>query len=33
MSEVKAVVKSGAQPCFRVGYGSNGDFSINPAAF
>ena len=33
MTEVRAVIKAGVQSSFRVGYGSNGDFSINPTAF
>jgi hypothetical protein len=33
MTEVKAVIKAGTQSSFRIGYGSNGDFSINPTAF
>lgn len=33
MSEVKTLVKAGTNSSFRVGYGSNGDFSINPTAF
>lgn len=33
MSEVKALVKAGASSSFRVGYGSNGDFSTFPTAF
>lgn len=33
MSEVRAAVKSGGHLSFRVGYGSNGDFSINATAF
>lgn len=33
MSEVHATVKSGVELSFRVGYGSNGDFSINATAF
>ena len=33
MSEVRATVKSGGELNFRVGYGSNGDFSINATAF
>lgn len=33
MSEVRALVKSGAELSFRIGYGSNGDFTINATAF
>jgi len=33
MTEIKAVIKAGAQSSYRVGYGSNGHFSINPTAF
>ena len=33
MSEVRASVKTGEELNFRVGYGSNGDFSINATAF
>lgn len=33
MSEVRATVKTGNELSFRVGYGSNGDFTINPTAF
>jgi hypothetical protein len=33
MTEVKAFIKTDTESCFRVGYGSNGDFSINPTAF
>ena len=33
MSEVRATVKSGAELSFRIGYGSNGDFTINATAF
>jgi hypothetical protein len=33
MSEVQAVAKPGARLNFRVGYGSNGDFALNPTAF
>jgi hypothetical protein len=33
MSEVRASVTSGAALTFRIGYGSNGDFFINPTAF
>jgi hypothetical protein len=33
MSEVRISVKAGEHLNFRVGYGSNGDFSINPTAF
>lgn len=33
MTEVKAIIKAGVQSSFRIGYGSNGDFSINPTAF
>ena len=33
MSEVRAMVKSGAELSFRIGYGSNGDFTINATAF
>ena len=33
MSEVSATVKADSKLNFRVGYGSNGDFSINPTAF
>jgi hypothetical protein len=33
MTEMQTFVKAGAQSNFRVGYGTNGDFSINPAAF
>lgn len=33
MSEVRASVKPGAELTFRVGYGTNCDFSINPTAF
>ena len=32
MSEVKAMVRAGSQSNFRIGYGSNGDFTINPTA-
>jgi len=33
MAEVKAVIKAGTQLSYRIGYGSNGDFSIFPTAF
>ncbi len=33
MSEVNAQVKSGVELNFRVGYGSNGDFTINATKF
>ena len=33
MSEVRATVKSGVELSFRIGYGSNGDFTINATAF
>ena len=33
MTEVRAAVKAGAEINFRVGYGSNGDYSINVTAF
>lgn len=33
MTEVRAVVKSGVELSFRVGYGSNGDFTIHATAF
>lgn len=33
MSEVRSAVKVGDDLSFRVGYGSNGDFSINATAF
>lgn len=33
MSEVRASVKSGSELSFRIGYGSNGDFTINATAF
>jgi hypothetical protein len=33
MTEVTAAVKKGVPMSFRIGYGSNGDFSINPTAF
>lgn len=33
MSEVRAMVKSGAELSFRIGYGSNGDFTINATVF
>lgn len=33
MTEVRATVKSGAELSFRVGYGSNGDFTINATVF
>jgi type IV pilus biogenesis protein CpaD/CtpE len=33
MSEVRATVKVGAEISFRIGYGSNGDFTINATAF
>jgi hypothetical protein len=33
MTEVRAAVKDGAEMNFRVGYGSNGDYSINVTAF
>jgi len=33
MSEVRAAVKAGSHTSYRVGYGSNGDFSIDPTAF
>jgi hypothetical protein len=33
MSEVHATVKKGAVLSFRIGYGSNGDFTINATAF
>jgi hypothetical protein len=33
MSEVRALVKSGSELSFRIGYGSNGDFTINATAF
>jgi hypothetical protein len=33
MSEAKATVKFDVELNFRVGYGSNGDFYLNPTAF
>lgn len=33
MTELRAIVKAGTQSNYRVGYGSNGDFTINPTAF
>ena len=33
MSEVRASVKPGIELNFRIGYGSNGDFTINATAF
>lgn len=33
MPEVSALVKAGSQLSFPIGYGSNGDFSINATAF
>lgn len=33
MSEVRASVKPGMELNFRIGYGSNGDFTINATAF
>jgi hypothetical protein len=33
MSEVRANVKIGSELNFRIGYGSNGDFTINATAF
>lgn len=33
MSEVRSAVKAGDELNFRVGYGSNGDFTINATAF
>ena len=33
MSEVKTNVKNNSSSNFRIGYGSNGDFSINPTYF
>jgi hypothetical protein len=33
MSEVSTTVRAGKQLNFRIGYGSNGDFSIQPTAF
>jgi len=33
MTEVAARVQAGIPMSFRIGYGSNGDFSINPTAF
>ena len=33
MTEVRASVRTGSELTFRVGYGSNGDFTINPTAF
>ncbi len=33
LSEVRAMVKSGAELNFRIGYGSSGDFTINATAF
>ncbi|KAF3981999.1 MAG: hypothetical protein HFP78_03830 [Methylococcales symbiont of Hymedesmia sp. n. MRB-2018] len=33
MTEIKAVIKAGTPSSYRVGYGSNGDFAINPTAF
>jgi hypothetical protein len=33
MSEVRATVTTGVELTFRIGYGSNGDFTINPTAF
>lgn len=33
MSEVQAIAKPGARLNFRVGYGSSGDFTLNPTAF
>ena len=33
MSEVRANVKAGVELNFRIGYGSNGDFTINATAF
>lgn len=33
LSEVKALIKVGSKSTYRIGYGSNGDFSINPTAF
>ena len=33
MSEARASVTSGSHLAFRIGYGSNGDFYINPTAF
>lgn len=33
MSEVRANVKTGMELNFRIGYGSNGDFTINATAF
>jgi hypothetical protein len=33
MSEVAAVAKPGGRLAYRVGYGTNGDFSLNPTAF
>lgn len=33
MSEVRALVKEGAELSFRIGYGTNGDLTINATAF
>lgn len=33
LSEVRSNVAAGAELTFRIGYGSNGDFSINASAF
>ena len=33
MSEVRATIREGGDLSFRIGYGSNGDFSINATAF
>ena len=33
MTEVKAIIKTGTKSSYRVGYGSNGAFTINPTVF
>lgn len=33
LSETRVTVKSDSELYYRVGYGSNGDFSLNPTAF